>query len=248
VNGVWRISRHRLSRLWDLRHGLRVSALVVVATVVLAAWLLAQRLRDGDGTMTGSVSVATTRILETSAPASARVSAEEGAVAPDFEALLLDGARVKLSDYRGRAVVLNFWATWCGSCLAEIPQLSRVQQERGQQGLVVIGVNVGESAARANRVFRDELGAGYASVTDRDRVLARAYHVRGVPVTVFIDRAGVVRKYIVGETSHDIFDRFARVALGEQNVQGADDPLPPRFVSPLPPEDRGEGAGADGGG
>ena len=224
------------------RNVARMTAVVIVVAVIAGTWFLARELRDGGDTTTSGVAVVPVRILETSAPGNARVSAEEGAFAPDFEASLLDGARVKLSDYRGQAVVLNFWATWCVSCLAEIPELERVHQARSQQGLVVIGVNVGESPARAEGVFEGQLGASYRSVADRNRALAREYHVIGVPVTVFIDRTGVIRRYIAGEINYEIFDRFARVALGETDVPGVDDPLPLRFVSPLPPDDAGDAA------
>jgi peroxiredoxin len=227
------------------RNAGRASSVIAVVAVIAGTWFFAQQLRDRGDTTASGVAVLPALILETSAPREARVSAEEGAFAPDFEASLLDGTRVKLSDYRGHAVVLNFWATWCGSCLAEIPELERVHEERNRQGLVVIGVNVGESPARAESIFRGRLGAGYQSVADRNRALAREYHVIGVPVTVFIDRTGVIQKYIAGEISYEIFDRFARVALGETDVPGVDDPLPLRFVSPLPPEDA-EDAAAEG--
>ena len=62
------------------------------------------------------------------------------------------------------------------------------------------------------------------------------HRVSGLPVTIFIDRDGAVRRVIAGQVNYTIFDRFARVALGEQGVPGVDDPLPLRFVSPLPPE------------
>lgn len=236
------MSQRRPDDLPIHRSAARVSAVVLVVAVIAGTWFVSERLRDSDDTTRSGVAAQPARILETSAPDDADISVEEGDFAPDFEASLLDGTRVKLSDYRSQAVVLNFWATWCASCLAEIPELERVHQERNQNGLVVLGVNVGESPARADGIFRGELGASYASAADRDRVLARAYHVTGVPVTVFIDRTGVIQKYIAGELNYEIFDRFARVALGETDVPGVDDPLPLRFVSPLPPEDAGDAA------
>lgn len=208
----------------------KLAALGIVAVVAAGTWLGAQRLAGGG-------SGAPARLVASAEPVGGRVAAEQGATAPDFEASGLDGARMKLSDLRGRAVVLNFWATWCSSCAAEIRELDRVYRERSGHGLAVVGVNVGEDRQRAESFLRQELGATYPSLLDPDRTIARRYRVTGIPVTVFIDRDGVVRRVIAGQVNYTIFDRFARVALGEQGVPGVDDPLPLRFVSPLPPED-----------
>ncbi len=206
----------------------RLAALAVTAVVVAGTWLAAQRLTDRGG--------AAAR-LASSDPSAGRIAAEQGALAPNFEASSLDGARLKLSDLRGRAVVLNFWATWCSSCAAEIRDLDRVYRERSGQGLAVVGVNIGDDRQRAQTFLRQDLGATYPSLLDPDRTIARRYRVTGVPVTVFIGPDGVIRRLIPGQLNYTIFDRYARVALGEQGVPGVDDPLPLRFVSPLPPED-----------
>jgi len=206
-----------------------LAALGIVAVVVAGTWLGAQRLA-------GRSSDAPAKLVASTDPVAESVAAKQGATAPDFEASGLDGVRVKLSDLRGRAVVLNFWATWCGSCEAEIRELDRVYRERSGQGLAVVGVNVGEDAQRAETFLRQDLGATYPSLLDPERTIARRYHVTGVPVTVFIGPDGVIQRLIPGQLNYTIFDRYARVALGEQGVPDVDDPLPLRFVSPLPPE------------
>jgi peroxiredoxin len=162
------------------------------------------------------------------------VEAKPGAFAPDFEATTLTGERVRLSDFRGKAVVLNFWGTTCVSCVAEIPNLERVWKEQAPQGLVVLGVNVGDDRRRAES-FLQRLGATYPSVLDPGQVLARAYRAPGLPMTVFIAADGRIERIIAGEISYAILDRFARVVLGQKDVAGLNDPLPIRFVSPLPP-------------
>ena len=183
----------------DLR---RLAVLAVAGAAAVVALLLAQS--SGGGDEPATVQVRPAEVIETEGAA-----AEDGALAPDFEASTFSGERLRLSDYRGKAVVLNFWATWCTSCLAEIPELERVSQELSDEGLVVLGVNVADDMGRAERFLRDELGATYASVLDPKQTIAKAYRAPGLPVTVFIAPSGRIEKVIVGGIGYETFDRFA---------------------------------------
>jgi peroxiredoxin len=211
----------------------RLFALSAIALGVFAALSFAGVFRTSTKTATNAVPGGSELRLIAPAQESGPSEAKQGATAPDFEAPTLSGERVRLSGYRGRAVVLNFWGTNCGACLAEIPALERVSQELSPQGLVVLGVNVGDNASRARSFFSD-LGATYTSVLDPHEALARAYRAPGLPVTVFINADGRIDKLITGQLNYAVFDRFARVALGDKNVAGVDDPLPIRFIAPLP--------------
>lgn len=214
----------------DLR---RLLLLSIAGLAVFGAFLVARG--SGDRTETSSgTAIEDAKVLQ---PSGVAAEAKAGALAPDFEASTLTGERVRLSDYHGKAVVLNFWGTSCVSCLAEIPHLQRLWQERAPEGLVVLGVNVGDDVSRAQRFFSTQLGATYTSVLDPRQTLAKTYRAPGLPMTLFINAEGRIERIIVGEISYQIFDRFARVALGEKNVAGVNDPLPLRFVSPLPPLD-----------
>ncbi|MDE3097074.1 MAG: TlpA family protein disulfide reductase [Chloroflexota bacterium] len=214
-------------------YGRRAGALLAVIGVASGAWVVATVYLQG-----ASGSTPAAQVVRSSAVAGQPVAAREGAVAPDFRASLLDGSRATLSQFRGRAVLLNFWASWCGACAAEIKDLQRLQQQR-VGGLAVIGVNVGEGSGQARAFLHGAMGATYASFLDPNRTIAGAFHVTGLPVSVFIDRGGVIRRIIAGQLNYQIFDRFARVAMGEADVPGVNDPLPLRFVSPLPPEHGG---------
>jgi peroxiredoxin len=119
--------------------------------------------------------------------------AEEGKLAPDFA---LSDARnpgrvVRLSDFRGQAVVLNWYASWCADCTKEIPAFQEALQAYGGR-VVVIGLDYGEGAAKAVRIM-DELGANYPVVLDAAGTVADHYRLRGIPATYFIDAQGILR-------------------------------------------------------
>lgn len=129
---------------------------------------------------------------------------EEGKAAPDFA---LADARdtskiIKLSDYRGKAVILNWYASWCGPCKSEIPAFVRAQ-EKLEGELVVLGVDYLESDVAAKGIL-DEFGATYPAVLDTAGKVAEHYRTGlGVPVTFFIDKDGILRATRRGEVHED---------------------------------------------
>jgi peroxiredoxin len=220
-----------LTRYVDVR---RLALLILIAAVAVGGLALTGLFRGGSGSTVEEAPAI--QVQSEPAAAAGPVEAKQGAFAPDFEATTLTGERVRLSDFRGRPVVLNFWGTTCVSCLAEIPHLERVWKEQAGKGLVVLGINVGDDRQRAEAFFR-ELAATYPSVLDPRQTLARAYRAPGLPMTVFIRPDGRIERIVAGEISYTIFNRYARLILGEKDVAGLNDPLPIRFVSPLPPSE-----------
>lgn len=131
-----------------------------------------------------------------------------GDEAPDFRLVNLAGERVALSDLRGKGVVLNFWATWCPPCRREMPLLESAWNEYRSQGIVIVGVDVGEPQDTV-RPFVGSMGLTYPIWTDApgggdfddtNELLGRFGGV-GLPTTVFIDADGIIRKVYVGELS-----------------------------------------------
>jgi len=120
-----------------------------------------------------------------------------GQPAPAFALEGVDGSRIRLKDFQGHALVLNFWATWCPDCRLEMPLLNGLFQEASGQGIRVVGIDFGEDA-RQVAAYRDELGIRFPIALDRDKRTAAAYGVIAPPTTFFIDGRGVVRDIQVG--------------------------------------------------
>ena len=118
-----------------------------------------------------------------------------GRSAPDFMLYDLNGNEVRLSDFRGKPVVLNFWATWCGPCRVEIPHVNKLYDKYKAQGLVVIGVNSEEDHAKV-RSFAEQ-NIAYTVVLNGGAQFQQ-YGVRGIPSTFYIDREGIIHSYDVG--------------------------------------------------
>lgn len=124
-------------------------------------------------------------------------TAHVGAPAPDFSEPSIPGPTVSLASLRGKAIYLNFFATWCPPCNEEAPAINALQRQYAASGLQVVGVDVLESGRKA-ALFRHEHHLLYPAVVD-DGTLRDQYRVNGLPVHVFIDREGIVRKIVIGE-------------------------------------------------
>ena len=122
--------------------------------------------------------------------------------APDFTLTDLDGNSVSLSDYRGTPVMLNFWATWCPPCRAEMP-LIQEYQDKYADGFVVLAVNGGETAQEV-QAFVTEQGFDMVFLLDADFAVAELYQVRGFPTSVFIGADGNTQKIHIGELNEPL--------------------------------------------
>jgi peroxiredoxin len=112
--------------------------------------------------------------------------------APDFTLRALAGPNLKLAEQRGRVVLVNFWATWCGPCREELPQLAKLHDKYRAAGLVLLGVNVDDDPRKAAELVT-RLGLRFPVLLDTDKQVSRRYDMSAMPATVLIDRDGVVR-------------------------------------------------------
>jgi len=120
-----------------------------------------------------------------------------GQMAPDFELQKLDGKSLKLSELRGRIVILDFWATWCGPCVASLPKLTEMSQEYKGADVDLIAVNIEQTSAEV-RSLLDRLKISPLVVLDTDGAVARAYQAQAIPQTVLIDPDGKIHQVFVG--------------------------------------------------
>jgi peroxiredoxin len=128
------------------------------------------------------------------------VAPEIGAIAPSFEAASLTDASLSLSDLRGETVVLNFWATWCEPCRVEMPELQALYEAHQPDGLRVLAVNLGETAAQAQQ-WVESLGLTFDILQDPDGRIASLYQLRGQPSTYVIAKDGVITHIFYGPAS-----------------------------------------------
>jgi peroxiredoxin len=112
--------------------------------------------------------------------------------APDFTLRTMNGPNMRLQEQRGRVVMVNFWATWCGPCRQEMPQLNRLYEKYHAAGFVLLGVNVDDDQRKAAEVA-GKLGVTFPVLLDSDKLVSKLYDLSTMPSTIIIDRDGKVR-------------------------------------------------------
>ncbi|MBT8099770.1 MAG: TlpA family protein disulfide reductase [Gammaproteobacteria bacterium] len=115
-----------------------------------------------------------------------------GQPAPDFALKSSTGENLRLSEYRGDVVMINFWATWCGPCRQEMPLLDELYARYGRVGFSLLGVNIDDDSRKAMNMI-EELGVSFPVLFDARKEVSKLYQVDAMPVTVLVDREGQVR-------------------------------------------------------
>ena len=141
----------------------------------------------------------------------------EGFLAPDFELSTSSGESLRLSDLRGQAVILNFWASWCPPCRAEMPAIQAVHQTYQDGGLMVFGVNAANQDNLTQALeFSANMGLTFQILYDSGGTVQELYAVSALPSTFFIDRSGIIRAVVIGgPMSEALLDIHAREILIE---------------------------------
>ncbi len=122
----------------------------------------------------------------------------ESKLAADFTLTNMQGEQVSLSQYRGKVVILNFWATWCPPCREEMPSMERLYQKYKDQGLVILAVSADENGKKAVSQFLQKTPYSFPILLDSDNIAQNAYGVFRFPESFIIDRNGMVIKKIIG--------------------------------------------------
>lgn len=160
--------------------------LILAAVALLVAWMVLRR-----------------------PPASHSVSLRP---APDFTLTGLTGDKVSLSDYRGKVVLLDFWATWCAPCKEEIPHFVDLQNRYGERGLQIIGVSMDDDE-KLVREFQEQFRMNYPVAIGSAKLAEQYGGVLGLPITFVIDSEGRIVSRHIGQTSADVFEAEIRRLL-----------------------------------
>jgi len=123
--------------------------------------------------------------------------AKVGDLAPDFQFYNPEGKPVSLSDLRGKPVMLNFWATWCGPCVSEMPYIQQVYEEWSAKGLMLLAINIGGTPSQVEEFLRNH-NLSLPVLLDTKQVIARKYGIWAIPTTFFIDKDGIIQSVRVG--------------------------------------------------
>jgi len=191
--------------------GLAVAAAVIV---LVGAGVLWQGLRVGGSsrvpTAAPSATKQTSGLVPVVPQGSVQLGPLSGKPAPDFALKTLDGQAVHLSDYRGKAVLINLWATWCPPCLAEMPAIQAAYEKYKDQGLVVLGIDYTAQDNLANvTAFVAKYQLTFPILLDQGgNISSLSYDMHGLPDSYFIDRSGVVRRMISGAIPAELMDGF----------------------------------------
>lgn len=140
--------------------------------------------------------------------------AKIGDLAPEIDLVSMTGDRIVLSKLVGKAVLVNFWATWCGPCRAEFPAFVRKYKEYKDKDFVILGVNTqDDNSDEGVLTFMRNSVVNFPIVRDVGDKLSRVYNVRGLPTSVFIDRQGIIRDIVIGGPMTDDFidKQFAKI-------------------------------------
>ena len=124
---------------------------------------------------------------------------QEGFLAPDFELVTLDGETVALSDYRGKTVLVNFWASWCPPCRSEMPAMEKIYQQNSAEEFVILAVNDTRQDNLTNITdFVIEQGLTFPILLDNTGEVSAQYQVHSLPTSFFINQNGIIQEIVIG--------------------------------------------------
>jgi peroxiredoxin len=147
---------------------------------------------------------------------------QKGQAAPDFALQSLDGKTIHLSDFRGKAVALNFWATWCEPCKIETPWLVELQSEYGPIGLQVVGISADDADSKDNVAkFTQSMGVNYPILLGKEDVINAYGGVQFLPETVYIDRDGKIVDKVFGLKGKGEIEDYIKRSLASGSLAEA---------------------------
>lgn len=170
--------------------------IIILIMGVFVYFQVSRIIKDVQGMTKATEAPQDTSVINQPTPSTEPEQSQSTSLAPDFELTSLDGDIVALSDYRGTAVMINFWAIWCAPCRDELPLIQAVA-DRHEDELVILAVNTGEDRTNVYH-FVNEFNYDLVFLLDPSNSLASKYGVRGLPTSVFIDEEGLIQARHIG--------------------------------------------------
>ncbi len=177
----------------------------IVLAVLATGLLLSSYLTAPAGSAGGCLAILPLSLGDNSVQQIANTGTENR-VAPDWQLKDPEGKSVKLSDFKGKVVVLNFWATWCPPCRREIPDFIALQKQYADKGLVIIGVSMDEGGAEVVKPFAKKMGINYPIVLGDQKTAAAYGGIQVVPTTFVIDKTGKIAAQHEGGADRTTFE------------------------------------------
>lgn len=174
-----------------------------VGVLVLSLWLTLALVGCGGGDNPGQQGDEAGKPEETSSPTQLEESPREGYLAPGFTLPDLTGKPTSLNDFRGKVVLVNIWATWCGPCKREIPSLDRLYQLRKDKGFEIVAVSVDRASTSRVASFVAQYQMSFLVLHDARGEVGNRYWARAIPSSFLLDRQGVIRWKVAGAIQWD---------------------------------------------
>ena len=185
---------------------MRKNGIAIIAVLLLVAWGVFDYTKSNSD---GAEAINQQQITE-----AAEVGIQKGNKAPDFELLNLNGNPVKLSNFAGKKVILNFWATWCPPCRAEMPHMEKFYEDH-KRDVVVLAVNLTQTEKKQSDVkdFVDDYGLTFPIAMDAKGDVSSTYQIFAYPTSYIIDSQGIIQEIFQGAINYDIMEK----AVSETN-------------------------------
>lgn len=182
---------------------MRKNVFAVIAVLLLIGWAVYSEVMNQNDSQTTA---------QQKEFGDAVIGTNVGDLAPNFTLQDLEGNAVSLSDYKGDVIILNFWATWCPPCKAEMPHMRKIYDDYKEDHVVVLAVNLThtEKSERDVTDFADEYRLTFPVVKDLDGDVTKLYKVLAYPTTYIVDRNGIIQQYYMGAIHYDMMKKAIR--------------------------------------
>ena len=179
---------------------MRKNIIAIVAVVILAVWGFYDYYAKAVNRGTNNQEQTTADI---------KVGINKGNKAPEFELLTLDGKKVKLSDFASKKIILNFWATWCPPCRAEMPHMEKFYKDYEKKDVVVLAVNLTQTEKKRSDVtaFVQDFGLTFPIVMDEDGNVMNKYQIVAYPTSYIMDSKGIIKEKFQGAINYEVMEK-----------------------------------------